>query len=225
MNYTGVYTDNIFVKTTDDEFKFPSPKRIETDRLIMKPLLENVDPSEMYDLYKRFPDTDRWFNTSMGIPNTYQETIEYFETVQELEDDNSDFFYVIKGKQKNEIIGQATIEDVDFHAEKCAIGVWLRKDRWGEGIAKEKAEGLIYSIFQTMNIQTIEVRVATENKNSISAVQSYIRSFGGQYDGCLRKTSITPKNDVVSIFVWSLTEDEFFDEDSDYNRNPRTPSR
>lgn len=220
MKYDSTYTDTIEVKDGDDGRENPHPKRIETDRLVMRPILEAIEPSDMYELYKKFTDTDRWFNSTMGIPDTYQSTLDYFQTIEELRDDKSDFFYVIEEKDTGDILGQATIEDVDFHAEKCGIGIWIRKDRWGEGISKERAEGLIYSIFESMRIQTVEVQVAKQNDISISAVDSYMQEFGGKYDGCLRNDSITPKHEVISVYVWSITEDEFFDQDSTYQRDP-----
>jgi len=224
MKYNGIYTDKIKVKSGDNELERPGPRRIETDRLVMKPLLESVEVAEIDELYRKYPETDRWFNGYIGLPNTYQSTLEYFEMIEDLENDRSDFFYLIEDKDTGVPLGQATIEDVDFHAEKCEIGVWIRKDRWNEGISKERAEGLIYSIFKAMKIQTIEVRVAKQNKISISAVDSYMREFGGSYDGCLRNTSITPNYDVVSMLVWSITRDEFLDENSTYTESPTLPS-
>lgn len=220
MEYERVYTEKLDVKSENRELDTPYPTRIETDRLLMKPLLESVEPSSMYKLYKQYPDTDRWFNTSMGLPRTYGETIELFETIQRLQKEKTDVFYSILEKETGEILGQATIEDIDFDAGKCGIGIWLRKDRWGEGISKERAEGLMYAIFECMEINTIEVRVAKQNEISISAVESYMEVFGGQYDGILRNSSITPKDEVVSMFVWSITAEEFFDNKSDYRREP-----
>lgn len=221
MEYTPSFTETLEVTGPSDEYADPFPEKIVTDRLRFEPLTDAVDPSDMFELYKRNSGTDRWFNTTMGLPETYQQARDLFESIDDLRAACDDMFYVLFERDSNEIVGQATIEDVDFHAGRCGIGIWLRKDQWGKGFSQERAEGLLYAIFTELEIDTVEIRVATENTPSIKAVEKYLSEFGGQYEGCLRNISPTPQLDIIDMYAWSITAEEFFDDDASYKRSPK----
>jgi len=220
--YTGTFTDTIVVENSD-EWESVFPERIETDELVFSYLLEDATITEAWDFYSSNFGNEKFFNTSWRCPQTYQDTIDTFEDIRGMFESNTDMFYSIRS-QSGELIGQATIEDVDLHTGRCGIGIWLDESFWGQGLAQERAEGFLYAIFKEMPVDTVEIRVAVENTPSIKSVLKYLDVFGGSFEGCFRNISINPYRERLNMFVWSITETEFFDDDAEYSESVKKPS-
>lgn len=194
--------------------KFPT--QIQTDTLLLKPLLhfDHISKSELFEIYKENAGTDRYFATSNGLPNTYQEFIETLETYQELADDGTDVFYAIyTNDDKKEFLGQGTIEDIIWEGKRCSIGIWLKQDAWGQGISQRRAEALMYTIFDDLDFELVEIAVVPENEKSIRAVEKYIYPLGGSKDGLRRRATPTPTGEIHDVQYYSITADELFSQE------------
>lgn len=210
MPYEPVFCDQIeYTHDFNEDGLFPSV--IETDRLVMEPLLESISGSNLLEFYQENEGTDRYFDTDLGLPMDYKEFSEFVDTANTLEEEGSDMFYGIFESESGEFIGQATFEDVDWELGRCAIGIWIRQDFWGEGISQERAEALMYVAFDDLGMDLVEITVVPENENSLRAVEKYISEFGGSFDGRQRHATVTPMQDgVYDVVHYSVTADEFF---------------
>lgn len=195
------------------------PTRIETDSLLFTPLLD-FDYVTQTELLEVFSDeknkyTDQYFDTKTGNPRTYNDIVEYLTYVEELEEEGTDYFYAIYTNTETEgedFIGLATIELVEWELNRCALGIWLRKEYWGQGISQKRAEAILYAIFDDLDFELVEIHVLPENKKSLRAVEKYVSAFGGAYDGCRRQTTFTPKGEIHDVMYYSISKDEFFSE-------------
>lgn len=224
-NYNPSYTSCIKISEQDDHWESLFPKHIETDNLDLQYFADDVPVETALKYFQENSETDKYSTLSYAHPSTYQETLDVYNRIEQMKENNSDMFYSIRLKESNTYVGRATIEDVDLHSGRCGIGVWLRRDFWGQGISQERAEALLYAIFECMPINTVEVLVATENQNSINSVFKYMKEFGGSYEGCMRNKSINANKKPFDKYVWSITEKEFYDEDSDYSSEPQVPEK
>jgi RimJ/RimL family protein N-acetyltransferase len=96
------------------------------------------------------------------------------------------------------------------------LEIWIDKDYRGIDLSQARAESLIYIAFEHLGLDIIEVRVVSKNITSIKSVEKYMREFGGSFDGRLRNETHTPNNGVHNTYQWSISKDEFYNNDAEY---------
>lgn len=188
------------------------PNHIETDSFVLRPLteFENVSRRELFEIYEENEGTDSYFDTRVGLPTNYDEFCDFLSNLEKAANQGEDFFYAIYSPESMEFMGQATIEDVDWDLKRCSIGIWLRKEFWGYGVSQKRAEALLYTIFDDLGLELVEIRVVPENENSIKAVEKYLSEFGGQFNGVQRRATFTPEGEPHDLAMYSITQEEFF---------------
>jgi len=78
--------------------------------------------------------------------------------------------------------------------------------------------------FSALDLNVVEVTVATENNKSIKSVEKYMKKFGGEFNGKLRQNTLTPGNGVQNVYKWSVTDDEFYSNEAVYERTMSLPN-
>ncbi|RCW62564.1 GNAT family N-acetyltransferase [Saliterribacillus persicus] len=69
---------------------------------------------------------------------------------------------------KNEIVGIAGFNQLDWSNKLAYIGYWLDKDFQGKGIMTRVSKALTDYAFNELNMNKVEIRAASENKKSRS---------------------------------------------------------
>jgi len=202
------------------------PEWIKSGKLELERLTSGRVPErKYYNIVQDEGDIDEYFTTSYGFPDNISKVTEYFETIDDAWKDKTYACYgIFKTSGSNKFIGQATVEKVSFDKQKCEIGVWLRKEYWGNGYSQKRAELLCEVAFSGLDLDVVEVTVTTENIKSVKAVEKYMDVFGGEFNGKIRKDTLTPGNGVQNVYKWSVTKEEFYSEDSTYSRTINLPS-
>jgi RimJ/RimL family protein N-acetyltransferase len=117
------------------------PRRIETERLVLRPL----DPDEAQLLQDAIdaslPELKRWMPWAAKEPKPVEETRRYIEASREAFDAGEAFVYPILSADEREVVGSTGIHT------RCGdgaveIGYWIRTDRTGLGYATEITRAL-----------------------------------------------------------------------------------
>ncbi len=69
---------------------------------------------------------------------------------------------------KNEIVGIAGFNEIDWSNKLSYIGYWLDKDFQGKGIMTRVSKALTDYAFNELSMNKVEIRAASENKKSRS---------------------------------------------------------
>lgn len=67
---------------------------------------------------------------------------------------------------RGEIVGMIGFHPYDWHNRKASIGYWLSEDCQGRGIVTRSCRAMIEYAFETVGLNRIEIRMASENKKS-----------------------------------------------------------
>lgn len=198
--------------TNEGDWAFP--ERIETGRLLLYPLwdFDVVDKREVIRVFEENKGTDEYFGSGFGNPRSEEAFEPFIDAVIEKAEEETHFYYGVVDTERDEFIGHASIEDVEWEKERAEIGVWLKNSVWGEGVSQERAEALLYVVFTELGFEIAEALVATENAKSIRAVEKYIDEFNGSYDGVRRNVGLSPYGDILDIAYYSISSSEFFGE-------------
>lgn len=196
----------------------PFPEWIHTDRIRFERLTENnLPPQELRNARAANSDFSTYFTTSRQHDTTYDSVLDWYEYANELWENRTDAFYVMFSPTTEEFLGMAYLEDVDFSRERGKLGIWLDEQHRGEGFSQARAEALITVAFDHLNLKLIEVEVVPENTASVKSVEKYMREFGGRFDGRIRRATHTPNNGVHDLYKWSISKEEFTDENATYD--------
>lgn len=196
----------------------PFPEWIETDRLRFERMSpDTVPPEELLAAFKENEGTDQYFTTETRFDATYEGVYEYYSVVDRLWENHSDAFYATFDSDSDEFIGVATLEDVDFGMQYAEVGFWVFKEYWGNGYAQEEAEALMEVLFNHLDMCAVGICVVPENTKSVKAVLKFMNTFGGKFDGRIRRATYTPTGDIHDIYKWSVLAEEYNGTDAEYS--------
>lgn len=202
----------------------PYPEWIETDSLRMERLTpSNLSPETLHRAFKENAGVDRYFTTEEGLGSSMSDALEQYERAEEVWASRTGAFYAIFAMDSGEFVGFATLEDTEFDLQRASIGIWLTRDAWGYGYSQERAEALLEVLFIHLDFKLVEISVVPENENSVRAVTKYVSTFGGSFDGRLRRATFTPTGDVYDVYKWSISAAEYESEDGEYSDKLSTP--
>jgi len=194
------------------------PNKIETDSFILQPLMafKDISRRELFEVYESNKETDKYLNTRVGLPTDYNEFCNFLSRLEDTAGNGQEFFYSMYTKDKT-FIGQTTIEDVDWDLKRCSIGVWLRKEYWGNGYSQKRAEAVLYTIFDDLELEIVEITAIPENTNCIKSIEKYLSKLGGQFNGIQRRATVTPSGEPHDLAMYSITKEEFFSDSQTHN--------
>lgn len=119
-----------------------------------------------------------------------------------------------------ELAGVAKL-DVDRSRRAGSLGIWLRKRFWGRGYSGERAGALLDLAFDRLDLAVVEVIHQDGNDRSRQAIERYLETYGGSYDGVLRNWR-AHGDVVVDAHRYTITAEEYADaavEAGEYGRS------
>jgi ribosomal-protein-serine acetyltransferase len=102
------------------------------------------------------------------------------------------------------VIGRIGIHNINFQNKNASIGYWLIKNAQGKGIISKATRSLITYSFQTLGLNRIEIRAATDNKRS----QSIPERLGMLKEGTLREAELV-NGKFLDLEVYSVLSKEW----------------
>jgi len=144
--------------------------RIETDRLIIRPFIEN-DFEECFqlmqekELYKYLDWNVMSFEDFKGV---FKWWIDLYETNY---DDDFKYNFAIFLKENNKFIGWGGFGVIDCFYPDKEIYYLIGKEYWGKGYATEAMSALIHYYFNTIGLDKLIALAKPENISSNKVIQ------------------------------------------------------
>lgn len=186
------------------------PDRIGTDRLVLEPL-QSVDPFALYRICSADPDIEEVTEYVTWEPHaTPKETVEFLDHVRTQYEGNDGAQYVIRprtGESAGEIAGVTGLT-VDWERRTGTLGIWLRKRFWGRGYSGERATALIETAFERLDLELVAVTHIDGNERSKRAIETYVETHGGSYDGVLRNWETTGEQ-PRDLHRYTISEEQY----------------
>lgn len=105
---------------------------------------------------------------------------------------------------QNQIVGSIGLVKIDKQQRSCEIGYWLKEELQGKGLVSAACQRLIKYTFGTMDINRIEIRVATPNKKS----QGVPRRLGFIHEATLRE-ALYLRESYFDLEIFSLLRSDW----------------
>ena len=178
--------------------------KVETDRLIIRPLINEDYEFWLNGFENRFPSQNRH---DLGKLDMSECTLEWFHSLvekhQELALSDNTYIFGIFNKLDGNHIGMidfSTLARDDFQWGR--IGYTVHNQYWRNGYGKESVNVSLKVAFQQLNYHRIEAHINTDNTPSIKLIESVGMDFE-----CMRKGFIYENNEWTDHLVYYKNAD------------------
>ncbi|RQG91834.1 GNAT family N-acetyltransferase [Natrarchaeobius chitinivorans] len=193
----------------------PFPETLRTDRLLLEQACrQNVSAFEFYRIRASDDGIDEVAEYLPWEPDdSPRETADRLDRFGREWKNGTVARYFVRPRadepDAGTLAGVAKLE-VDRVRETGSLGIWLRKRFWGRGYAGERAGALLEMAFDRLDLEIVEVVHQNGNDRSRRAIERYVESYGGEYQGRLRNWR-TDGDDVVDAHRYTITAAEYDD--------------
>lgn len=185
------------------------PETIEMDSLNLKQFCEMyVDVFDLYDLFseKREGVADVFKYVPQEPYTSVKEARDQLDKAEGAWKDAESAQYAVYTVD-DDLIGYAVLS-IEWKRRTGTLGFILAKPYWGRGYAGECAEALTGLAFNHLDLELVSIGYEEGNERSQRAVEKFIDSVGGQYDGILRNW--TPiGNEIVDHHRYTVSQNQY----------------
>jgi RimJ/RimL family protein N-acetyltransferase len=193
------------------------PETIETERLELRRLsTETVDIFEYHALCSHQEPAIEEVTAYLpwDVHETVKETADYLAELESKWESGTRAEYVLRPKPgapgAGEIIGSGGLI-VDWERKTGFPAIWLRKQFWGHGYSGERAGAMLELAFERLRLDLVAVPVQDGNEKSRRSVEDYVDSYGGQYDGLVRNSTVRPDGTIVDHHRYTITREQYLE--------------
>jgi ribosomal-protein-alanine N-acetyltransferase len=188
------------------KIKIPKVKiselRLIGERIILRPL----KISDAKDIYTNIQDRKIAENT-LRIPWPYRlkDAINFIKNSQKSLKKRKGFIFGIELKEKKEVVGVISLENIDFEHRHAEVGYWLGKKYRGKGIMTEAGKLVLNFAFEKLKLHRVDAGVFSDNLIS----QKVLKKLGFKKEGVRRHWRLKFgrwKDDVM----YSILENEYY---------------
>jgi N-acetyltransferase len=170
--------------------------------------LELLSPDHR-DIIRQLATDERiWeFNKMLLIDENYDKMFDaYFDSALDKTALGGQQSFVIRQIEDDEIIGMTRLYEISEKNKLATIGyTWYIPSVWGRVHNKECKLLLLQYIFETLQFNRTELRVAHQNIRSQKAVEK----IGGVKEGVLRKHGYRNDGSLKHTVIYSIIDDEW----------------
>ena len=185
------------------------PETIETDSLYLSQLCEeHVDVFDLYDLFAEgregVADVFEYVPQEpyMSIKDAHDQLVEAESTWEEA-DAAQYAVYTADGS-----LAGYTGLFLEWERRAARLGFTLGKSYWGRSYAGECATALTELAFDRLDLELVAIGYEKGNERSKRAIEKFIDSVGGQYDGVLRNW--TPIGEMIADHHrYTVTQEQY----------------
>lgn len=176
-------------------------KRIETDRLILRPFVQE-DAQSMYRNWASDPAVTKFLSwpTYKSVETAHE--ILAIWTRQYM--DPTFYQWAIELKELGQPIGSISVVSHDDRVDMAEIGFCIGKNWWGQGIMTEAMKVVMEYLFMEVGVQRIEAGHDPNNPAS-GAVQ---RKCGLKYEGTFRRR-IRSNQGITDVAWYAILKEEW----------------
>ena len=176
-------------------------KRIETDRLILRPFVRE-DAEAMYRNWASDPEVTKFLSwPAYRSVDTAHEILGIW-TKQYA--DKTFYQWAIELKEISQPIGSISVVNHEERVDMAEIGFCIGKHWWGQGIMTEALMAVMEYLFDEVGVQRIEAGHDPNNPAS-GAVQ---RKCGLKYEGTLRRR-IRSNQGITDVAWYAALKEEW----------------
>ncbi|HEV8284814.1 MAG TPA: GNAT family protein [Chitinophagaceae bacterium] len=172
--------------------------------------LELLSPDHR-DLIRSLAKDERiWeFNKMLLVDDNYDIMYdEYFNTSLDKVAMGGQQTFVIKKITDHTIIGMSRLYEINSKEKTAVIGyTWYVPSVWGKVHNKECKLLMLQYVFEEMQFNRVELRVAHQNIRSQKAVEK----IGGVKEGILRKHGYRNDGEIRHTVIYSIIDDEWLE--------------
>lgn len=219
----GIFVEDIYhdMEITAESF---FPEWVVTDRLRFEQLTaENLPPGKLQQARERNPGFDTYFPRADGLDSTYGDVLEWYELAEKYWRERTNAFYAMFLRETGEFIGMAFLEEVNLQLNSGKLGVWIDKSHRGNEIAPHFVEAFMMFSFTHLDLDIVRIEIVHGNQASIRSAEKYMSALGGMYEGMIRNATETPSDGVQNVHYWSVSQAEFDDDETQYQRELTPP--
>jgi RimJ/RimL family protein N-acetyltransferase len=189
------------------------PDRIETERLLLERLCrENVDTLAFYDCFAAGVADEEVFEYVPQDPwQTPKEAHDRIEDAEERWQEARAAEYVVrprKGEERAGEIAGTTHLHCEWDRRTARLGLILRKPFWGRGYSGERAAALMELAFDRLDLELTTAGYNEGNRKSKRAIEQYVETHGGQYDGVLRNW-VPMGEEIDNLHRYTVTREQW----------------
>lgn len=159
-------------------------------------------------------DAEKIFHLTNRSRAYLKEWLPWLDTTKKLEDTIGFITLCLKGFAENkslntvilykdEIVGIAGYNTINWSNKTAYIGYWLGEEFQGNGIMTEVAKSLTHYAFNELNLNKVEIRAAVENKKS----RSIPERLHFVNEGCIRQAEWLYDHYVDHVVYGMLAEE------------------
>ena len=177
-------------------------KRIETDRLILRPFTPE-DGEAMFRNWASDPEVTKYLTwPTHADPGVSRWVVEDWVSHY----DEAKFYqWAIVIKDLGEPIGSISVVKMNEEAQWMEIGYCIGKNWWHKGFVSEAMGGVMEFLFTQVGVQRIQARHDPRNPNS----GGVMRKCGMAYEGTLRRWDRNNQG-ICDAAVYSILREEFY---------------
>lgn len=127
---------------------------------------------------------------------------EYIKNSAAQTDEKKEVSFLIVSEKS--VIGRIGIHNINFQNKNASIGYWLIENAQGKGIISKATCSLITYAFQTLGLNRIEIKAATDNLRSRSVPER----LGMPKEGTLREAELV-NGKFLDLEVYSVLSSEW----------------
>ena len=163
----------------------PSIDEIDSERLQLRPLRRG-DASELHRaILETLPDLCRWLPWARPGHGKL-DTRRYLRGVRLGWSRRIALEFGLEERTSRELVGVTSLHRIDWSRRCAGLGYWIRRSRWGEGLAREAAEATLGHGFSRLGLHRIEIQVAVGNHAS----HAVAAKLGARREGLARDSEI-----------------------------------
>lgn len=175
-------------------------KRIETERLILRPFVRE-DAQAMYNNWAKDPEVTKFL--SWPCYKSVDDAHEILNIWMESYETSNFYQWAIELKELGEAIGSISVVNSDDRVEMAEIGYCIGKHWWGRGIMPEALNAVMDYLFEEVGLQRIEAGHDPNNPAS----GAVIRKCGMKYEGTFRRR-IRSNQGITDVAWYAMLKEE-----------------
>ncbi|HEY4276518.1 MAG TPA: GNAT family N-acetyltransferase [Rhizomicrobium sp.] len=106
----------------------------------------------------------------------------------------------------HDAIGSVDLSSLDFGHKRGEIGFFFRRDRWGQGFAREAGNAVIGHAFGSLKLERLEARVHAANRPAKALLKRLSFQPEGRLTGHILRDGVRQDVDVFGLLSASRTK-------------------
>lgn len=116
-----------------------------------------------------------------------------------------EFFFAIHRREFNAVIGQVSLKSINWKSGKAELAYFIDEEHARKGYATEALHGIIEWCFDAMELNSLFLRAALDNKPS----QKLAEKVGFTKQGIVPKDHKRQDGKLVDIYYYTITPKEY----------------